>query len=39
MIGLFIAQANTIEAYTVALATALFGLYAISWLEKQRENR
>jgi UDP-GlcNAc:undecaprenyl-phosphate GlcNAc-1-phosphate transferase len=39
MIGLFIAQANTIEAYTVALATALFAAYAILWLEKQRQNR
>jgi UDP-GlcNAc:undecaprenyl-phosphate GlcNAc-1-phosphate transferase len=39
MIGLFIARANHIEAYTVAVTTALFGLYAIGWLEKQRENR
>ena len=39
MIGLFIAQANRIEAYSVAVAVALFGLYAIGWLEKQRDNR
>jgi UDP-GlcNAc:undecaprenyl-phosphate GlcNAc-1-phosphate transferase len=39
MISLFIARANTIEAYTVALATALFAAYAILWLEKQRQNR
>lgn len=39
MIGLFIARANSTEAYTVATATALFGLYAIGWLERKRENR
>jgi UDP-GlcNAc:undecaprenyl-phosphate GlcNAc-1-phosphate transferase len=39
MIGLFVAQATAMEAYTVAVAVALFGLYAIWWLEKQREKR
>lgn len=39
MIALFVARANPIEAYTVAITTALFALYAIGWLEKQTENR
>ncbi len=39
MIGLFVSKANIVEAYTIGTATILLALYAIWWLEKQRENR
>jgi UDP-GlcNAc:undecaprenyl-phosphate GlcNAc-1-phosphate transferase len=39
MIGLFVAQANVVEAYTVGTITAMLAIYAIWWLEKKRESR
>jgi UDP-GlcNAc:undecaprenyl-phosphate GlcNAc-1-phosphate transferase len=39
MIGLFIAKATRVEAYTIAVIMALLGVYTIIWLERQRENR
>lgn len=34
MIGLFIAEADALEAYTIAVTIALLALYAIWWLDK-----
>ncbi|MCB8943694.1 MAG: undecaprenyl/decaprenyl-phosphate alpha-N-acetylglucosaminyl 1-phosphate transferase [Ardenticatenaceae bacterium] len=39
MMGLFISEANAIEAYTLGTLVFLFAIYAIWWLEKQREGR
>ena len=39
MIGLFISEANMTEAYTVGGTMFVLGIYAVWWLEKQREER
>ena len=39
MVGVFLTQATVLEGYLIGGVIALLGLYAIWWLERQRERR